>query len=154
MRDGVDFCAEKFGAAPVYSHEEPDQVAIDDRFDLIWSGSFFTHLDARRFPGFLSLFESLLEPGGMLIFTTHSAGHRAFLAQKEMVEGEVAMLQSFEADGYGYFQYPGQNYGDAMASPAWVTKQLERFPSLRLITYSVRGWHTYQDVVACVKETS
>jgi len=151
MREGVDFCARMFGARPIYSHEEPDQVSIDGTYDLVWAGSFFTHLDARRFAGFLSLFETLVEPGGLFIFTVHSAGHVESFQYREVQEGEMEMLRSYEAEGYGYFNYPGQNYGDALASPAWVTKQLERVPSLRLLMYSIRGWHGYQDVVACMR---
>src|SRR6185436_1772186 len=43
-RDGVDFCAATFGASPVYGREDPAEVEIDDPYDLIWSGSLFTHL--------------------------------------------------------------------------------------------------------------
>jgi hypothetical protein len=140
-----------FGARPLYSHEEPDQVVFDETYDLIWAGSFFTHLDERRFIGFLSVCESALEDDGLFIFTVHSAGHIESFGYREVQEGEAQMLRSYEAEGYGYFQYPGQNYGDALASPAWVTKQLERLPRLRLLTYSIRGWHGYQDLIACVR---
>ena len=101
--------------------------------------------------GFLSLFESLLEENGLLIFTAHSAGHREALRQREMEEGEREMVRTYEAEGYGYYRYPGQEHGDAMASPAWLMSQLERLPTLRLVTYSVQGWHGYQDLVACVR---
>jgi hypothetical protein len=150
-RDGVDFCARMFGAQPIYSHEDPAQVEIQAKYDLIWSGSFFTHLDAHRFSGFLSLFDSLLEPNGLFVFTVHSAGLIESLRHRPTAPGEDEMLEAYEADGYGYYPYPGQNYGDALASPPWVTKQLEGLPGLRLVMYSIRAWHNYQDVVACVR---
>jgi hypothetical protein len=34
-------------------------------------------------------------------------------------------------------------------TPAWVCKQLERFPQLRLVHYFEQGWGAMQDVVAC-----
>ena len=46
-REAVDFCVEAFGAAPLYSHEDPDQIETDATFGLIWCDSLFTHLDER-----------------------------------------------------------------------------------------------------------
>src|SRR5262249_54873619 len=80
-RDGVDFCAETFGAVPVYSETRPDQVRIADRFDLIWCGSLLTHLGVETWRGFLELFVSLLQPEGLLVFTTHGRLPAAWLSQ-------------------------------------------------------------------------
>jgi hypothetical protein len=52
-RDAVEFCAETFGAVPVCAETRPEQIRFDREFDLIWSGSLFTHLEAERFGGFL-----------------------------------------------------------------------------------------------------
>jgi hypothetical protein len=151
-RAAVDFCAQTFGARPIYSAYEPDEVSFDATYDLIWCGSFFTHLDARRFAGFLSLFESLLQNDGLFVFTVLGAGHERRVVKERQVErGEVQMFRSYDAEGYGYYNYPGQNFGDAMASPSWVTNQLDRLQNLRLVTYSTRRWHAYQDLVACVR---
>src|SRR5690349_8568241 len=38
-RDGVDFCAETFGARPVYSVDDARRVELPGTFDLIWCGS-------------------------------------------------------------------------------------------------------------------
>src|SRR5437870_5495298 len=38
-RDGVDFCASRFGAEPVYSVEDPGRIPVRGPFDLIWVGS-------------------------------------------------------------------------------------------------------------------
>jgi hypothetical protein len=67
----VDFCADTFGAQPVYATVRPQDISFEDDFDLIWSGSLFTHLDTDRFVGFLKLFESCLTIEGLLVFTTN-----------------------------------------------------------------------------------
>ena len=41
-RDAVDFCAQTFGAAPIYSAQRPEDITIDDSYDLIWCGSLLT----------------------------------------------------------------------------------------------------------------
>ena len=47
-RDGVDFCANTFGAIPAYSTPELRELKLKSRFDLIWCGSLFTHFDKTR----------------------------------------------------------------------------------------------------------
>jgi len=73
LRDGVDFCATTFRATPVYSEVNPKVQLFPDagRYDLIFVGSLFTHLDAPRWPEFLKLFHDLLAPDGLLVFTMH-----------------------------------------------------------------------------------
>ena len=71
LHDGVDFCAQVFGATPLYSDKSIENVEPKGKFDLIWCGSFLTHLDAVRWPKFIEFFNEVLEPGGILIFTTH-----------------------------------------------------------------------------------
>ena len=75
-REAVDFCAEAFGAIPVYSAGESKDVDFGGPFDLIWAGSVFSHLNAARWTDFLSTFESLLMPRGLLVFTTHGPPRR------------------------------------------------------------------------------
>ena len=78
-RDGVDFCAATFGARPAYSVEDPRAIELDGEFDLIWCGSLLTHLDADGWAGFLELFESLLSPRGLVVFTTNGPFTRDML---------------------------------------------------------------------------
>ena len=130
---------------------DPGRIRIDDRFDLIWSGSLFTHIDAPRWPGFLDLLASLLAPGGVLVFTTagrsvaaemrEGAGEHVFTPSgrsvaAEMREGEYrgmtadlarGLLEDFDRTGFGYRDYPGQTgYGHSRARPSWVCEQVER----------------------------
>jgi SAM-dependent methyltransferase len=159
-RAGVDFCARTFGAVPIESSEDPEKIEIEDRFDLIWVGSMFTHLEAERWIGFLRLFESLLEPGGVLVFTTAGrfviekmkVGKQSLGLRDSQVEELIA---DFARDGFGYQEYarrPG--WGLARASPAWVCSRLDEVPQLRLVSYFERGWLSSQDVVSCARSSS
>jgi hypothetical protein len=53
---GVDFCVRKFGATGAYSDVDPRKIRIQAKFDLIWVGSLFTHLNGDRWSSFLNLF--------------------------------------------------------------------------------------------------
>jgi CBS domain-containing protein/SAM-dependent methyltransferase len=157
-RHAVDFCARTFGAAPIYSAERPEDVSIDDSFDVLWCGSLLTHVNSDRWPGFLSLFRRSLSSDGVLVFTTCGPRLRAepilrrFALQDEQIE---TVLRGYDQDGFGYAGYPGtDNYGITLASPDWVRGQL-RAAGLRLVTYMEAGWDApapRQDVFACVPE--
>jgi SAM-dependent methyltransferase len=156
-QNAVDFCAHTFGATPVYSHERPDQIVMSGDFDLIWCGSLLTHLEADRWPGFLSLFRSLLAPGGVVVFTTHGRFVAERLRSKLFTYGlppEVIpdLLEAFDRNCFAYNDYPAQvNYGISLSLPSWVCTQLGKLPALRLLTYMEQGWNKHQDVVACVR---
>lgn len=155
--DGVDFCARTFGAIPVYSKINPAEIGMRERFDLIWVGSLFTHLDASRWPGFLAFFTDVLARGGVLIFTTHGsysaecmrARTRTYSLQPEQID---AVLASCERDGFGYSDYrSGADYGTSLSTADRVKAFVAATPGLALISYTERAWDEHQDVVACVR---
>jgi SAM-dependent methyltransferase len=155
-RDGVDFCAEAFGATPVYSEENPEDVPLPDSYDLIWCGSLLTHLPADRCGGFIELFAKHLKVGGVAVFTTH--GHLyARLLRQDAINSSVAdphqIVAEYKRDGFGYqdYMFGLPNVGFTVSSPSWVCRELERHPSLRLVLYSERMWGGLQDVVTCMR---
>jgi SAM-dependent methyltransferase len=165
---GVDFCAETFGATPVYGHERPQDIQIDDTFDLIWCGSLLTHMDRPRWEGFLDLFESALTDRGILVFSTHGrcivprlrdpAFAKLYLDSDQRRE---AILHSYEETGFGYadYQLPDdvrenlslpRNFGISLASPSWVCSLIQAREGLQLLTYLEGRWGA-QDVIACIR---
>lgn len=126
-REGVDFCAEVFGATPVYSVTEPEQIPLVGEFDLIWCGSLLTHLAADRWVLFLKRFESSLAAGGVVVFTTHGRGvadrmRRGDSAYGLRAEALNTVLQQFHSVGFGFQPYvdssDSNNYGISVSSPA------------------------------------
>ncbi len=68
------------------------------------------------------------------------------------------MLDEYNVTGFGYLDYPRsvldriglRSYGIQISKPNWVRRQLDRFPNLRLLTYSEQAWDDHQDSVACI----
>jgi SAM-dependent methyltransferase len=155
-REGVDFCARTLGATPLYSQSDPDELQAGGAFDLIWCGSLFTHLDAPRWSKFLSFFARSLTPDGVLVFTTHGR-HSSPVLQSMAVtqDGASAMLNGYDATGFGYVPMPLDievDYGLAIASPEWVSDRI-RDSGLIAVDHAPKGWEPpkpEQDVFTCV----
>lgn len=158
-RDAVDFCAKTFGAIPIYSTEQPEQISIQGSFDLVWCGSLLTHLDQDRWPGFLNFFRSVLSPGGLLLFSVQGREGVRRIRTGEYdyhLADTASILATYDRNGFAYQNYPPPNrlphYGISLASPPWILERILQQPGFRLINYIEKGWDNHQDVIACVRE--
>ena len=166
IREGVDFCAATFGARPLYGREDPAELSTEERFDLIWCGSLLTHVDAPAWSAFLDFFESVLAPGGVLVFTTNGRSAAAHLRDPELGEqllmdpARGKLLRGYSKKDFGYADYlvdpefrasmsMAERYGLSLAGPSWVCSLIEARPRLQLLTYMENRWST-QDVVGCM----
>lgn len=155
LKDGVDFCAETFSAIPVYSHQEPAQIPLDEKgFDLIWVGSLLTHLDRDLWVAFFKQFHRWLSPGGILVFSTHGRElYRNFAIGdiKVPYDRDVQFLGDYERTGFGYVENHATEgrYGVSLSSIPWVLEQLAPYSDFRLLFALERGWQNHQDVFAC-----
>jgi SAM-dependent methyltransferase len=161
--EAVDFCAQVFGAEPVYGQEHPGDIELPRQFHLIWCGSLLTHLDAPMWSEFFDFFEGALKPRGLLIFTTH--GRRIRSKLEDPKAGEVYLsgaetrqrvLDSYDTTGFGFADYPAtpeaqdrsqpSSYGLTLTQPSWVWGFLEQRPSLLAVTFMEDRWGG-QDVI-------
>jgi len=156
-RNGVAFCAQTFGAVPVPSSVNPEDIPLVPGFDLIWCGSLLTHLPEAEGARFLARFHTLLRPGGLAVITTHGRHGR-----KEMTSGrnlygmtpaQIARIsESFQTTGRGYVDYAGQTgYGLCLYQPAYLVAHHFQHPGWRLISYLEAGWDGRQDVICLQK---
>lgn len=156
-RAAVDFCASQFGATGVYSHPDPAAIPLDRHFDLLWCGSLLTHIREARWPEFLNFFRDRLEPGGVVVFTTHGALTAEWLACGQYLYGLDApsvaqVLAQHQSSGFGYADYaPGSDYGVSLTSAAWVFDAISRIRGWRLVAAFPRAWDDHHDVWACVR---
>ncbi len=170
LREGVDFCVERFDATPVYSVEDPEQIPIPGEVDLIWSGSLFTHIGEDVFRAFLRRFSTALAPGGVAVFTTcgrQNAEKRLrtnthpFGLNEQQIE---RMLADYDHTGFSYCDnlsrdwpknFPS-SFGTTVAAGSWVCKAIEEETDLLLMLCIEGGWGEYrnewgQDLIACAK---
>jgi SAM-dependent methyltransferase len=160
----VEFCAQTFGAIPVVSQPDLNEVAFARRFDLIWCGSLVTHLDAGATRDLFKLFARHLRPRGVMIFTTHGDSVADTIADEtnfyDIARADAETIAaSYHATGHGYHDYPRdlgyfdfhpneRGYGVSLTSPDWVRAQIRPLGNLREVYFRPRGWNAHQDVFA------
>jgi SAM-dependent methyltransferase len=77
----VEFQRQQFGVNGFVSVTDPATLVVDQRFDMIFVASLFTHLPERRFEQWFKTLYDLLTPNGILVFSVHDEGH---MGQKPM----------------------------------------------------------------------
>src|SRR5262249_31136055 len=148
------FCASQFAAEPLYSRDDLGTLAAERRFDLIWCGSLFTHLDRDRWPELLGFFADHLSEHGVLVFTTHGRQPiqwmlNGFADYGLRPDERDALLCGYAKDGFGYVWPSNQTIGLSLSSLAFVCGQIERWPSLKLIGVEEAAWSGHHDVFSC-----
>ena len=150
--DAVDFCAQEFGAVPVYSQEDPTQIELPGPFDMIWVGSLFTHVPEHRWVQFFDLLGSVLAADGLLVFTVQGRHTRRQLAEGrlpwDLTDSDIEQIVcGFDETGYGYADWTGlHGYGTSLNRASWVCARIEERDDLALVGYREVGWGR-QDVV-------
>jgi SAM-dependent methyltransferase len=154
LRDGVDFCAQKFGAQPIYSEDGGTRIELEGPYDLIWCGSLLTHLPQERWAWFLKLFDDHLAKDGVLVFTIHGRHIAEMLRDGSLtfpLPNHDRLIQDFERTGFAYQDYVHQqHYGISLSSPEWVAATVARDTHLRTVDVMERGWFYHHDVAICV----
>lgn len=70
LEEGIKFCAEAFGCVPVLAKVNPFESEVTGAFDLIWSGSLVTHLNAKQTERYIDFWLQHLAPSGIVVFST------------------------------------------------------------------------------------
>ena len=161
--DGVQFCAENFGAKPLTSNPDFNAINFHLRFDLIWVGSLITHLPANATAAFLDFLLRHLTDEGVAIVSSHGS----FVAgriQNMMLQGAGAyslpresaekMLADYFEQGYGYgsfadFDLAVQDYGTSLVSRDWLISETEGLGG-KVLYYADHAWDRHHDIVAFV----
>jgi SAM-dependent methyltransferase len=147
--EGARFTAAEFGVhkMPVAEEAGPEW---NERFDLIYLLSVYTHLPEAVIKKHLSRMEALLAPGAVFIFTTHGRGsaenaerYNQYWLDKNNVLARV------ERDGYYFERYPYyyDEYGLTWLTPPAVERLIaESAPTLAPVSWQPMVVGGHQDL--------
>ncbi len=115
----VDFLKDTFGVKGFYSDTNPEQVAFTEPYALVFVLSLFSHLPEAVWTPWLKALFGALQPGGVLVFSTHGE--------------KCARLAGVElpADGYRFFPsseskaLDGHTYGSTYSPVGFVEQRLK-----------------------------
>jgi SAM-dependent methyltransferase len=177
-RDGVDFCANKFGATGVYGTTIFDTMNLGKLFDLIWVGSLITHFNADQTVKFIQCMTRHLLQDGLLILTSHgktvlrnavlSAVHYG-LAYTRSYNGRISISNvidnmrtryrtmvsintQYHNIGYGYQNDPHiGEWGFSIISKQWF-EGFFAAETYGIVEYLEKAWDNRQDVLFVKKK--
>jgi len=160
-RDGVEFCASRFGARPMHSDEDLTKLNPRRTYDLIWVGSLFTHISHSRTRAWLAHLADFLSATGIMVATFHGRFSSKMGREYGYIEESrwLKLLNEYETTGYGYHDYPPKAghgyiagpYGISLSNPATVIADAISVPGIRVFSYTERGWAGHQDVLVVGK---
>lgn len=143
--EGVHFQEERFGVHGIVSTIRPEDFAFGERFDAILVTSLFTHLPEERFVDWLRVLRSLLTPGGVLAFSTHSS---CLLPPDTAMPGNGILFEERSESG----SLAASDYGSTWVTEDFVRNALARAagPAPASLHRLDRGLNNFQDLYVAV----
>lgn len=137
----VAFVSREFGVHGSVSHTDPAEWQPDRRFDVIYVGSLFSHLSALWFEAWLRRLFELLEPDGLLLFSTH--GMRTY-------------AEHADPSGFSYVprsettRLDPRDYGSTYVDAHWVRALCSRVGFTAVGVVERELWY-FQDLYAATR---
>jgi hypothetical protein len=160
-RDGVDFCAARFGVRPFYSNTNLLEVRLPRKFDFIWCGSLASHLPEDQCKVLFKLLLDGLQNNGILGITTCGRGmqwahEHVFKTIHDSAYEKICQELTMRSFGYAPYNYrygdyeAQESYGMAFLYPDWIEKNVLT-PDIQTVLFREKGWHGSQDVWCLMK---
>ena len=128
---------------------------LPEKYDLIFVGSLFTHLDAGLFERALDFFLDGLSSQGILVMTLHGRYTATALSTGGAHPRMLRTVDMFRRAGFSYVEQErtryGVSYGTSFSAPSWVAALIERRAHATLLAYKERAWDNHQDALLVQK---
>lgn len=147
LAEGVEFQQQQFGVHGIVSATNPADFVCDRRFDVIFAASLFTHLPENTFRAWLDRLASLLNPGGVLIFTTHSVETFDWSTGEPPGDGEFVFVPL----PYSRF-LDAHDYGNTYVREAYLQRLTTETLSEHSLLRIRRGLSGGQDLCILIRE--
>jgi SAM-dependent methyltransferase len=148
------FCRKWFSVNVLQSQINLNDLALPDRYDLIWCGSLFTHIDEQAAAQLLKFFFRHLEVGGICVFSAHGPYCVDRIRSREFnyhlsTDRQDQLCDGYDSHGYGYANYDGkEGYGISAVKCDHLKKLAADAGDWKLVMYKERAWDAHQDVYA------
>jgi SAM-dependent methyltransferase len=145
-REAVEFCVKEFGCLPLYGSWNLEDMITDNQHDFIFCISLLTHTRKEYFSKALKRWETMLQPGGLLLFTflgedyidEWTSGRLDHYVpspvDKVTLQSKVAEFQKFghTFQGYTTGYSKTDDYGIGFLNKALIESELKAHATLKL----------------------
>lgn len=142
----LDFCAQEFGAEKFHSAWTPASTVQPPVVDLLICVSLLTHTRYAFMQDILQLWEQMVRPGGLLLFTFLGAGYMRSWEAGEMAHygpatpDDIARVsREFKQQGHAVHSYltgySDSEYGVGFVGQELVTKAIEARKAFEIIEF-------------------
>jgi SAM-dependent methyltransferase len=139
LPEALAFQERRLGVATLPSAAAPEGLACDRGFDLITAISFFTHLPAATFRGWLERLIGLLDDGGTLLLSVHD--------QSVLLPGRAMGANGFYFEELSEIEELDRGqYGSTWVTEPFVSRTLVGIDSTLRWRRFARGLWSYQDL--------
>jgi SAM-dependent methyltransferase len=141
---GVRFQQEILGVRGCVSGADPETFRPDGSFDVLFASSFFSHLPARRFEAWLARLQSLIAPGGALIFSVHGMH---LLSESEVRASNGIVFRPVSETT----RLDGSEYGTSYVTPEFVRGVADRVAAGDRLLAFPSGLGGFQDLYVLLR---
>lgn len=147
--EAVLFTSELCGFKPVYHTSVPESFRVEERFDVIFAGSVFTHLPAGIMTQWLKVLAQHLTDDGVLLFSTRpEADLRNLSGSKDFLFFPVNEDEDFKSTPNSIKDTA--RYGTTFFSNAYLKKEMDALGLDHVIHHRMYGG--VQDIVSASKK--
>ncbi len=156
--EAVEFCVKEFGCKPLFSNVVFENIEFEEKFDLIWVGSLFTHLDESSFERLLKVLISNLNDDGILVFSAHGTYSLEIIDKYNgiVADGKVFIRDQLNKKGFYFTPYENlENYGISISLKSFVEDRINKVAAdkMALLKFTARGWDNHHDVYSYIKRS-
>jgi len=151
-KTAVDFCKKTFGVNGFYSVDNPNRMIHDNKYDVIYVASLFSHLSLRLWDGWLKRLYDMLNERGILIFSTH--GMHCYNLLDEKSKKHVGNVE----EGFYYFagsetkRLSTKDYGTTYVTYDHVEKVIRQSNIGKILAYYPKKLWDFQDIYVIKKD--
>ncbi|WP_413165840.1 methyltransferase [Capilliphycus salinus ALCB114379] len=139
--EAVKFQTEYFGVHGIVSTRNPEDYQVEQKFDCVYAGSFFSHMPPRTFSLWMQKLYHLLNSQGLLIFSV-------------LDETTLLPFTPMSADGILFSSKDSEtqlldrnDYGTTYVTETFIRELIDKISQNRAAIYRIKkGLGNYQDL--------
>ena len=140
-KEATDFIQTKLGVPSRLSAHVPEEFSLEEKFDVVFALSFFSHMPKSTFGRWIKALFSQLRCPGYLIFTTHGLASLERSGNPEIPSDGIWFSEISEQGDLKITEY-----GTSIVTEDFVTRQVYEQTGEAIFDYQHAAWWDHQDL--------